>query len=306
MRLRTVFLLLVITLSEATIGVFVKLTDGMIPISSLNFYALASAAVFLMIAVPLATGDRPEFPRDNLKDTALIGVLIALQISVFNLAMTLAPIANVVIFWSIAPFFTFIFSAVFLGERAKWKYVVIFAIALTGIVIAKPLKGGDMLGNLVALGDGAIYAAMVTYMRHEGKTETDNDIPWSMAFAAVVLSPSLLVFGPGNLGAMISYPAIGISLPVIVWPLALGVISTGFAYFGISLVLRAINANVYSLVDIIVSPVVASFLGYLIFREVPATSMLYGGVLLLGAGFWLTWEMSQGHRSGRKASASRS
>lgn len=34
-------LLLLITLSEATIGVFVKLTDGRIPVWSLNFYALS-------------------------------------------------------------------------------------------------------------------------------------------------------------------------------------------------------------------------------------------------------------------------
>src|SRR6056297_3933697 len=112
-------LLFMITLSEATIGVFVKLTDGMIPIYTLNFYALAFSTIFLMIALPLFAKDRPEFPRDNLKDTILIGLLIATQISVFNLAMTLAPIANVVIFWSVAPFFTFTFSAAFCGEKSK-------------------------------------------------------------------------------------------------------------------------------------------------------------------------------------------
>ena len=264
----------------------------MIPIQTLNFYALSAATVFLMIALPVGTGDRPEFPRDNVKDTVLIGALIALQISVFNFAMTLAPIANVVIFWSVAPFFTFIFSAVFLGERAKWTYVVIFAVALTGIVIAKPLGGSAMTGNLVALADGAVYAAMVTYMRHEGKTESDNDIAWSMLVGALILAPSLFIFGPGEIAATVHYPALGVSLPVILWALALGVVSTGFAYFGISLVLNTISANVYSLVDIIVSPVVAAFLGYLIFGEVPASSMIYGGILLLASGFWLTWEMS--------------
>ncbi|MDZ7792182.1 MAG: DMT family transporter [Spirochaetia bacterium] len=291
--MKTILLLFMITLSEATIGVFVKLTDGLIPIYTLNFYALAFSTIFLMIALPLFAKDRPEFPRDNLKDTILIGILIATQISVFNLAMTLAPIANVVIFWSVAPFFTFIFSAVFLGEKAKWSYIFIFSVAITGIILAKPLKGDTLLGNLIALGDGAIYAAMVTYMRHEGKTETDNDIAWSMLVGAVILSPALLIFGPGKVTAMVFYPALGLSLPVALWAFALGVISTGFAYFGISLVLKRINANVYSLVDIIVSPIVAAFLGYLIFGEVPAASMLYGGGLLLASGFWLTREMSQ-------------
>lgn len=291
MTLKTGLLLGLITLSEATIGVFVKLTDGHIPIQTLNFYALAAAAVFLLIVFPL-TGNKNDLPLDNLKDTIVVGLLIALQISVFNFAMTLAPIANVVIFWSVAPFFTFIFSAIFLGERPKWSYVAIFAIALVGIVVAKPLSDADMEGNLVALADGAVYAAMVTYMRYEGKTDSDNDIAWSMLVAAIVLSPSLFLFGPGNVGAMISYSSLGIELPVLLWSLCLGIISTGFAYFGISIVLNKINANTYSLVDIIVSPVVAAFLGYLIFGEIPGTGMIFGGALLLGSGFWLTREMS--------------
>ncbi len=99
----------------------------------------------------------------------IIGALIAMQISVFNFAMTLVPIANAVIFWSVAPFFTFIFSAVFLAEKARRSYVLIFAVALVGIVLAKPLEGGHMLGNLVALGDGAIYAAMIPYSPHTGR-----------------------------------------------------------------------------------------------------------------------------------------
>lgn len=292
--MRIFFLLLLITLSEATIGVFVKLTGDAIPIYTLNFYALISAAAFLMVAMPAATGQRLRFPRSNLKDTAIIGVLIALQISVFNFAMTLVPIANAVIFWSVAPFFVFVFSAVFLNEPARRSYILIFAVALIGVFLAKPLEGGHMLGNLVALGDGAIYAAMVTYMRHEGKTEAGNDIAWSMLAAALLLLPALPLAGPGAVGRMISYDALGIALPVMVWAIALGIVSTGFAYFGISIVLKSLSANIYSLVDIIVSPVVASTLGFLVFAEVPSQNMIYGGALLLGAGFWLTREMSRG------------
>jgi drug/metabolite transporter (DMT)-like permease len=292
--MKIVLLLLLITLSEATIGVFVKLTDGLIPIQTLNFYALSFAAAFLMAVMPLATARPLRFPKGNLKDTAIIGVLIATQISVFNYAMTLVPIANAVIFWSVAPFFVFIFSALFLGEKARKSYILIFAVALTGIVLAKPLEGGHMIGNLVALGDGAIYAAMVTYMRYEGKTEAGNDIAWSMLAGALILSPAFVLAGPGALAATIFYDPLGMDVPVMLWAAGLGIVSTGFAYFGISIVLKTLDANVYALVDIIVSPVVASTLGYLIFAEIPAQGMIYGGAMLLGSGFWLTREMSRG------------
>lgn len=294
--MRTGGLLLLITLSEATIGVFVKLTGDLIPIQTLNFYALALAAAFLLTTLRISTGHRLRLPFRNFRDIAVIGVLIATQISVFNYAMTLVPIANAVIFWSIAPFFTFIFSAVFLGEKARPVHIAIFAIAMAGIVIAQPLERGEMLGNLVALGDGAIYAAMITYMRHEGKTETGNDIAWSMLVAALLLAPSVWIFGAGDVTALVPDTLLPFDMPVLAAVGGLGLISTGFAYFGISLVLKTIDANLYSLVDIIVSPVVASLLGFLVFREVPGPGMVLGGAMLLGSGFWLTREMSKRRR----------
>lgn len=224
-------------------------------------------------------------------------MLIAAQGGVFNFAMSLVPIANAVIFWSIAPFFVFIFSAIFLGEKARKSYILIFAIALAGIALANPLGGGHMLGNFVALATGAIYAAMVTYMRYEGKTETGNDTAWSLLVAALSLSPFLLIVGPGQVATTIAHPALGVELPVMLWAAGLGIVSTGFAYFGISIVLKSIDANVYALVDIIVSPVVASIFGYLIFAEVPGRGIIYGGALLLAAGLWLTREMSRGREN---------
>ncbi|MFO8150584.1 MAG: EamA family transporter [Trueperaceae bacterium] len=291
--MRTVLLLAMITVSEATIGVFVKLVDGRIPIATLNFYAMAFAAAFLLVTVPRATGRPLELPTDNLRDTLIIGVLIATQISVFNFAMTLAPIANVVIFWSVAPFFSFLFAWAFLGERPRRSYVAIFVLALVGIVIAKPLAGGHVAGNLVALADAAIYAAMVTYLRYEGRTESDYDIPWQMLIAAIVLAPSLLLAGPGEPLATIAYPALGVELPVLLWAAGLGIVSTGVAYLGIAMVLRRIRADTYTLVDVIVSPVVAATFGWLVFGEVPGTGMIVGGAILLASGAWLSREMAR-------------
>ena len=116
-------LLIVITLSEATIGVFVKLTDGRIPVQTLTFYAFAFASTFLMLAMPKATRKPLHLPHGNWKDTIIIGAFIAGQSGFFNYAMTLVPIANAVIFWSVAPFFTFILSWLFLGEKAKRSYI---------------------------------------------------------------------------------------------------------------------------------------------------------------------------------------
>ncbi|MDZ7611270.1 MAG: DMT family transporter [Candidatus Moranbacteria bacterium] len=286
--------LFLVTVSEATIGVFVKLTGGNVPIFTLNFYRVFFAFLFLLAVVPFLDRGFLKTFKSNIRDILIVGALIALQISMFNIAMSLAPIANVVIFWSIAPFFVFIFSAIFLKEKVRKEHIFIFLIALTGIFIAKPLDGGNALGNVIALIDGAVYAGLVTYLRSENKTESPAQVLWFMMAATVFLLPAVFVSGLGDLAKMIDYPALGLSLPVVLWVVCLGVVSTGVAYLFITLSLRKIKASVYSLVDIIVSPIIAAFLGFLVFTEVPSENMIYGGFLLLLSGFWLTNFMTEG------------
>lgn len=283
--------LAIITVAEATIGVFVKLVGDSVPVMSLNFYRMFFAVLFLAGTMWFFDKNFWRFPSDNLKDTLIIGVLIAAQISVFNIALTLVPIANAVIFWSISPFFAFILSWLFLQERATKEHIFIFIIAILGIFIAKPLQEGVMIGNLIALSSGAIYAGLVTYMRYEGKTEENSDIFWSLAFGAMLLAPALLVFDVGNLFVTSPNALFGMQAPVIAWVAALGAISTGLAYLLISHVIKYVRANTYSLVDTIISPLVAALFGFLVFSEVPSMNMIYGGALLLASGYWLTRQM---------------
>lgn len=302
--MKTFLALAAVTLAEATIGVFVKLTGDAVPIYTLNFYRVLFAALFLAAGMSVISRGFWRFPRDNLRDIVIVGALVAAQISFFNIAMSLAPIANVVIFWSVAPFFVFIFSWLFLDEPARRKHVLIFIVAIVGLVIARPLEGGNMLGNLIALGDGAIYAGLVTFMRHERNTETTNDVFWYMLVATIILLPALFLFGPGAITAVSEFTLLGLEVPTLLWVIALGVVSTGVAYMFITVALQRISANVYSLVDIVVSPIVAAAFGYLIFNEVPSDNLVYGGALLLGAGFWLARTMTQDEPGEREQAAS--
>lgn len=291
--MKTFLALFSVTLAEATIGVFVKLTGDAVPIYTLNFYRVLFAALFLALAMTFFSAERWRVPRDNLRDIVIVGVLVAAQISLFNIAMSMAPIANVVIFWSVAPFFVFIFSWLFLDEPAKRTHILVFIVAIAGLIVAKPLEGGHMAGNLIALVDGAVYAGLITFMRYERSTESTNDVFWYMLVAVVLLVPALFIFGPGDILSVSEFSLFGLDVPVLLWVIGLGVVSTGVAYFFITIALNRISANVYSLVDIVVSPIVAAVFGFLIFNEVPSTNVIYGGVLLLGSGFWLARSMTQ-------------
>lgn len=286
--------LTVVTVAEASIGIFVKLVDGQVPIWTLNFYRVFFATITILPLMWLFNRNSLRFPDKNWRDILLIGALIATQISLYNTAMTLAPVANVVVFWSVAPFFVFIFSTVFLGERPKPVYALVFLFALVGIVIAEPVTlfagawSAVQFGNFLALCTGVVYAALVTYLRSEGKTESRVDIFWSMLAAAVFLSPALWFSGFGGVWVTSTTTLLGTPVPVLLWVVGLGVFATGFSFFFISLVLRQISANVYSLIDIIVSPIIAALLAWWLFVEVPSTSTVIGGTLLLIAGALLT------------------
>ena len=290
-----VLALAVVAISEASIGIFVKLVGDQIPILTLNFYRVCFAAVFILLAVLVTKPQALRFPKNNLRDILIIGALIALQISLYNTAMILAPVANVVIFWSIAPFFVFIFSTLFLGERPHWSYLLIFLAAFVGVAIAEPISfnadmwSGVQLGNLLALITGVVYAGLVTYMRHEGTTESNVDVFWFMVAASMYLFPALLFFGWGDIFATSVYTAFGYSVPVLLWAIGLGVISTGLAFFGMSIVLKRFSANIYSLIDIITSPIIAAFLAFLVFSEMPAMETIIGGAILVVAGMTLTF-----------------
>jgi drug/metabolite transporter (DMT)-like permease len=298
---------MIVTLAEASIGIFVKLVDGQIPIWTLNFFRVFFATLTIAPLLWLLRRESLRFPDKNWRDILLIGALIATQISLFNLAMTLAPVANVVVFWSVAPFFVFIFSSLFLHERPHWSYAFVFLVALIGIVIAEPISFGQgnwtnvQLGNALALVTGAVYAALVTYLRSEGRSETRVDIFWSMLAASVYLLPGAFLYGFGSAFAASSTTMWGAELPVLTWAVGLGVFSTGFSFFFISLVLRQISANIYSLIDIIVSPIIAAFLAWLIFTESPSQDTVLGGALLLTAGAILTLLRNQGNRVERAA-----
>ncbi|MDZ7785736.1 MAG: EamA family transporter [Candidatus Saccharibacteria bacterium] len=294
--MKTVLALLTVTLAEATIGVFVKLVSDDVPILALNFYRVLFATVFLAIALAVTGKKFWKFPDHNARDVLLIAALIGSQISLYNWAISLTTIANAVVFWSIAPFFVFIFSWAFLDEPAKKQYVLIFLVAFLGLFIAEPFGGGHVTGNLIALLTGAVYAGAITYMRHEGKEETGTDVFWYLLIAVVYLLPGIFISGTGPITEISKHGLFGLPVPIIFWAVCLGVISTGLAYFFISVVLRTVSANVYSLVDIIVSPLVAALLGYLVLAEVPSVELVYGGVLLLGSGFWLTRAMSQAEK----------
>lgn len=293
--------LIFITIVEALIGIWVKLVNNSVPIFTLNFYRAFFALAFLSIVLPFIDKKFLKLKKSEIKPTLLMGFFIALQISLFNVAMSLAPIANVVVLWSVYPFFVFILSALFLNERVKKVHLFIFLFGLIGVIVANPLSldKNTMTGNLISLFGGFVFGVLITYMRKQNKTKSPGATFWFFVFATLFLFPFLLMFGPGDFITPQAATLFGnvLMIPPIIWILALGMVSTGFAYLFMAFALKRINANIYSLIDIIASPLMATIFAFLILKEIPSRNMILGGAILLAAAFFLTSDLSEGRIS---------
>lgn len=293
--------LIYITILEALIGIWVKLAGKSIPIFTLNFYRalFALSSIFLVFLILNRKG--LILKKVDIIPSIIIGFLIASQISLFNIAMSLTSVANVVIFWSTYPFFVFILSALFLDEKVRRTHIFIFILGIIGIIIAEPLKGsqGSMLGNVISLSGGFVFASLVTYIRKEESTESSGGSFWFFFFATLFLTPMIFIFGIGDSFKIMEQNLLGWSFqaPPIIWAIGLGIFSTGIVYILMGLALKKINANIYSLVDIIVSPMAAAIFAAIILSEMPSKNMIYGGAILLLSAFWLTTDLSEGNLS---------
>jgi drug/metabolite transporter (DMT)-like permease len=138
-----------------------------------------------------------------------------------------------------------------------------------------------LLGNGLAL-TGAVAASLYLLLGREAQRQgltTRNHILIAYSVAAIVLLPMPLMFGTGYGG----YPAI-----TYLWFGLMALIPQMIGHTSFNWAVNQISPTLVTLA-ILLEPIGASGLGYLIFQEVPSGSMAIGAaVVLLGVGV-ATW-----------------
>ena len=216
----------------------------------------------------------------------LSGLCWSVMFTAFMVALTLTAVANVLITMAIGPFVTAIFTRVVLGHRLPvrtWSAIVVAGLGI-GWMYGQQFSLGApnlLLGSLVAVCvpiAGAIQWTLVQKSHADG-LELD-------------LVPSVL------LGAVISSL---LTLP-LAWPLQASAHDVGLlAWLGLfqlaipcalsvvcAQVLKAPEVSLLALLEIVFG-IVLAWLGA---NEAPQSSVLVGGVLVLGAlvlNEWLGW-----------------
>jgi drug/metabolite transporter (DMT)-like permease len=273
------FALAALVLGGAAIGgspIFVRLSE-VGPIAT-AFWRVALALIPICL-FSLAKGGRIGPKPQTMKDCALLalpGVILATDLLTWHLSITMTSVANATLLANLAPVFVTVIGLLFLGASVTRVFVAGLALALVGVVV---LKGGPAaLGNGDLRGDGLATIAAVFYALYilaignlRSRFDTVRIMLWSTAAAAVCLLPFALLLE----SRLLPGTAYG-------WAMVFGLafISHAGGQVAITYALAYLPAA-FSSLTLLLQPVVAAILAWILLSEPIGLMQAIGGLVVL-------------------------
>jgi drug/metabolite transporter (DMT)-like permease len=273
------FALAALILGGAAIGgspIFVRLSEVGPMATGFWRVALAFFPIYIFSLIKGgATGPKPETWADR-GMLILPGVILAVDLITWHLSITITSVANATLLANLAPVFVTIIGVLFMGAAVTRVFVGGLLLAIVGVVI---LKGGPAaLGQGDLLGDGGAVLAAVAYAlyilaigRLRTRFDTVRIMLWSTASAAVCLFP----FGFFVEGHLMPTTAYG-------WAMVFGLafISHASGQVAITYALAYLPAA-FSSLTLLLQPVVAAILAWILLSEPIGPMQAVGGLVVL-------------------------
>jgi drug/metabolite transporter (DMT)-like permease len=253
--------------------VFVRLGEA--GPAAIGFWRLAFAIPFL--AVPLAwmpSGAAPQRPTPAL---LAAGLLFALDLTFWHYGVRLTSVANSTTLANLAQVFVVAGAWILFRERPRKLFIVGLGLALAGVWAMASAKGGGgqgtnpVLGDFVSLGAAVWYAGyLLVVHRARSRQGALRIMLWTSLIGAPLMLIIALILGerllPVTLGGWMACLGLGlvhaVSQGAIAW--ALGRVPAATAS-----------------VVILIQPVFAALLGWLIFGEGLVPMQAIGGLAAL-------------------------
>lgn len=108
------------------------------------------------------------------KNSVMNGIIMCILFFMFVGSNKLTTAANAIVLEYTSPIFLMIFSAIILKKKFRHIDVLAALVSLIGIsfCFVDKLEGGYILGNIIAVGSGAVQALMYLFV---GETKDDNE-----------------------------------------------------------------------------------------------------------------------------------
>ncbi|WP_425537693.1 DMT family transporter [Pseudaminobacter soli (ex Li et al. 2025)] len=272
-------------LGAATIGcspIFVRLSE----VGSLTtaFWRVALAMIPLLIWSGATSGSvqterRPAGLKDRL---ALIvpGFMLAGDLAAWHISLHMTSVANATLLANMAPIFVTLASWLLFRTRISGTFMAGLFLALVGVVVLKggpaAFTGGNMAGDAVAIVAAIFYAGyMLSLARLRSQFSTLTAMLWTTGSAAVFILPMALVFETGF------WPQ-----TLFAWAMLLGLAwMTHASGQGLIIYALAWLPPAFSSLTLLIQPVMAAILAWLILGEAIGPMQAIGGAVVLAGIF---------------------
>ncbi|MES2509808.1 MAG: DMT family transporter [Pseudomonadota bacterium] len=272
---KAVALMVLVTLMWSIAGVVTRQLESARSFE-VTFWRSFFTVLSLLVILPAFQG-RAVFSRIRHAGPALwlSGLCWSVMFTAFMVALTLTTVANVLVTMAISPFVTALLARVFIGHRIAPRTWLAIAMAGAGIAWmygAQADLSQHLGGTLVALLVPLASAANWTVVQHSRTHGEKIDLVPAVLVGAVISSlttlPLSLPFSatPHDLGLLALLGLVQLAIPCVLSVLCAGV-------------LKAPEVALLALLEVIFG-ILLAWLGA---GEVPGTSVLSGGALVIAA-----------------------
>jgi len=275
---RAVLLMIAITLMWSIAGVVTRHLESARSFE-VTFWRSFFTLLSLMVILPLFQG-RAVFSRIRHAGRFLwlSGVCWSIMFTAFMLALTMTSVANVLVTMAVGPFITALVARVFIGHRIPPRTWVAIAVAGVGIAwmhgsqVSLGASAGQLAGMLVALLVPMAAAVNWTVVqRSQAHGEKIDLVPAVLVGAAI--------------SSLLTLP---LAFPFVATPHDIGLLALlGLVQLAIPCVLSVVCARVLKAPEMALLALLEIIFGILLAwagaGEVPAASVLTGGLLVIGA-----------------------
>jgi drug/metabolite transporter (DMT)-like permease len=215
---------------------------------------------------------------------ALAGVMFALDLGFWHYGIKLTSVTNATVLSNLTPVVVTAFAWIFLKQRPRPLFLVAVAVALAGSWLMALEKGGGPgvnppLGNILSVTTAFWYALYMLAIGEGRKREGATQLMfWSSAVGAPLMLVAALVLGEH----IAPVTALG-------WAAAVGLGLMHIAGQGsIAWAMGRLPTSTASVV-VLVQPVVAAWLGYVLFAEAIGPKQATGAAVALGGVVLAQW-----------------
>lgn len=293
--------LIVLLLSAASLGlapILVRISETGPAAAGFWRLLFALPLLALLTAKPTAAGERTGWGRPS-KWMLLAGLFFALDMSFWHYGLTMTSVANATVLCNLTPVAVTLFGWVVFRETPGRLFMLALGLAMGGAVAmalgadghqgTNPLVG-DLLSVSVTLWYSAYFLAVKAARNQAGAMQVTL---WSSVVGVPIMLGVALALGEAVIPAGVAgwFACLGLG--------AMHVAGQG----GIAWALGRLPASVTA-VTILIQPVVAALLGWLMFAETMTPLQMAGGALVLGAVILAQWSSRTARRkTGAEAEA---